>query len=142
MLQITKQDVKSKKEPSERKEKSIKKLEAIANEVVEQMMNPEKNKYDEEIQLSEWISSESYKELLYKTYDTHSDKSNNNKKNKERRKNRLNTLEELIRKGEMKEAKEKIIKAYHISLTKMSDTIESKYVCCKKTAIKNNEISF
>lgn len=143
MLQITKQDVKRKKEPSERKVKSMKKLESIANEVVEQMMNPEKNKYDEEIQLSEWIASESYKELLYKTYKGCSNKSkNDDNKNKERRENRLNTFEELIRKGEIKEAKENIIKAYHISLTKMSNTIESKYVCCKKTAMKIMKSAF
>lgn len=119
----------------------MKKLEAIANEVVEQMMNPEKNKYDEEIQLTEWISSESYKELLYKTYKGCSNKSKNDD-NKERRENRLNTLEELIRKGEIKEAKEKIIKAHHISLTEMSESIESKYVCCKKTAMKIMKSAF
>lgn len=104
------------------------KYEKTQNNVIAQMMNPEKNNYDKDVSLPEWTPTE--KNLLNTGYEHN--KKDDTPKNIKRRQKRLNKLGEHLKKDEENQAIKIIKDAYHISKTNISISMND--ICAEKTA--------
>ena len=103
----------------------------INEQVVAQMMAPEKNDYDAEVKLPEVIVNAN---VLPKREYRRTIETNNEAKNKKRRENRPSKLEQCILDGRHDEAKEMIQKMHYTAITNLSKSCET--ICNEKTAIK------
>ena len=116
------------------KETKAKVQETIRNineQVVAQMMAPEKNDYDAEVKLPEVIVNAN---VLPKREYRRTIETNNEAKNKKRRENRPSKLEQCILDGRHDEAKEMIQKMHYTAITNLSKSCEN--ICNEKTARK------
>lgn len=103
----------------------------INEQVVAQMMAPEKNDYDAEVKLPEVIVNAN---VLPKREYRRTIETNNEVKNKKRRESRPSKLEQCILDGGHEEAKEKVRKMQYIAITNLSKSCEN--ICNEKTARK------
>lgn len=101
----------------------------INEQVVAQMMAPEKNDYDAEVKLPEVIVNAN---VLPKREYRRTIETNNEAKNKKRRENRPSKLEQCILDGKHEEAKEKIRKMHYTTITSLMQSEE--ILCNEKTA--------
>ena len=103
----------------------------INEQVVAQMMAPEKNDYDAEVKLPEVIVNAN---VLPKREYRRTIETNNEAKNKKRRENRPSVLEQCILDGKHEEASEMIRKKQYMTITSLMQPEE--ILCDEKTARK------
>ncbi len=103
----------------------------INEQVVAQMMAPEKNDYDAEVKLPEVIVNAN---VLPKREYRRTIETNNETKNKKRRENRPSVLEQCILDGKHEEARKMIRKKQYTTITSLMQPEE--ILCNEKTARK------
>ncbi|MCR4645338.1 MAG: hypothetical protein K5695_08015 [Oscillospiraceae bacterium] len=116
---------------AEIKTKVEKAITSINKSVIAQMLNEEKNSYDEEIRLPENVTTPDavHKRAYNKDNDTM-----DNAKNKKRRENRPSVLEQYVLEGENEKAKKYIRKQHYTAMNTVSQMLED--TCNEKTARK------
>ena len=106
-------------------------IRAINEDIIKMMMNPEKNEYDNEVQLptidadSQVVPKRKYARIV-DTMDTAN--------NRKRRESRPSTLEQCVLDGKDDEAEEKIRKMRYTAITTLSQTGKTR--CNEKTTRK------